>query len=197
MKKLVGLGLILTVATSSALLPLWLPASDAQANSLDASVSYFQPVVHTLPEAAGPSEDNQPILAQQAGRVHETYVHEGQQVRKGQVLVKLLERLPSVQQQQLQTRLRRQLQAYAALQQRMPAAAAADLAAARQQLKATRQLLARCVPMLSFVYVTAPADGIIRRPEAALGTRFAAGAVVAHLAPVPAADTTLLLTSVE
>lgn len=195
MKKLVGLGLILTVATSSALLPMWLPASDAQANSLDASVSYFQPVVHTLPEAAEPAESSQPILAQQAGRVHETYVHEGQRVQKGQVLVKLLERLPSVQQQQLQARLHHQEQAYATLQRQAAAAPALD--AARQQLEATRQLLARCVPMLSFVYVTAPADGIIRRPEAAPGTRFAAGAVVAYLAPVPAADTTLLLTSVE
>ncbi|MCA8832490.1 efflux RND transporter periplasmic adaptor subunit [Hymenobacter pini] len=195
MKKLVGLGLVLMVATGSALLPLWLPASDAQANSLDASVAYFQPVVRTVAQSVAVPVGGQPILTQQGGRVHETYVHDGQRVQKGQVLVKLLERLPSVQQQQLQQRLLRQQQAYAALQRR--AAPAAELATARQQLEDTRQQLAHCVPMLSFVYVTAPADGVVQHATATLGAQLAAGAVVAHLAPVPAADTTLLLTSVE
>jgi multidrug efflux pump subunit AcrA (membrane-fusion protein) len=195
MKKLVGLGLILTVATSSALLPLWLPTSDIQANSLSTRTPYFRPVVQAPAKAAADAAEGQPILARQAGRVHEVYVHEGQQVHQGQLLVKVLEQTPSVQQQQLRNRLLRQEQVCQALQRCH--APASEAAAARQQLEATRQRLAQCVPMLSYVYVTAPADGIIRRPAAVLGARLTAGAVVARLAPIPAADTTLLLTSVE
>ncbi|MET4107260.1 biotin/lipoyl-binding protein [Hymenobacter sp. UYP22] len=194
MKKLVGLGLILTVAAGSAMLPLWLPTTDAQASSFSSAPAQFQLVARTLPDSAT-AVTGQPIAAGQAGRVHEVYVQDGQRVKQGQLLLKLLERLPSVQQQQLQARLHRQQLAFEALQQQP--ATTPELATARQQLEDTRARLAQCVPMLSFVYVTAPAAGTIRQPSATLGDQLTAHSVVALLAPELPADTTLLLTSVE
>lgn len=195
MKKLVGLGLILMVAAGSSLLPLWLPSTDARASSFSTAAPHFQLVEHTLPDSAT-AITGQPVLAGQAGRVHEVYIQDGQRVQQGQLLLKLLERLPSVQQQQLQARLQRQQRALEELQ-RQPTTAAAEVATVRQQLADTRTRLAQCVPMLSFVYVTAPADGIIRQPTAALGDQLTAHSRVALLAPNLPADTTLLLTSVD
>lgn len=154
----------------------------------------FRPVVQISTD--GPVS-GQPIVSGQMGRVHEVYVHEGQRVRKGQVLFKLLEKLPSVPQQQLRARVGRQEQAYAALLRRQPAASEAELAAARQQLTETQLQLARLVPMLSFVYVTAPADGLLTNPTAHPGDQLTAQTPVATLVTEVPADTTLLLTSVE
>ncbi|RSK31215.1 RND family efflux transporter [Hymenobacter metallilatus] len=195
MKKLVGMGLIFFVAAGSSLFPLWLTPTDTQAETLGATPPQFQTVAHT--PATAEALPGQPIPAGQVGRVHEVYFHEGQRVRQGQVLLKVLERLPSVQQQQLQARLHHQLQALATLERRLPAATAPELAAARRQLADTRQQMAHCVPMLSFVYVTAPADGIITGPTATLGDALLAHTPVATLTQELPADTTLLLTSVE
>lgn len=195
MKKLVGVGLVLFVAASSSVLPLWLTPTDTLADELPAASAQFLTVAHGQPASAPAA--GQPILARQTGKVHEVYFHEGQHVRPGQVLLKVVERLPSVPQQQLQLRLLRQQRAYQALTQQVPAATAAELAAATQQLTATRQLLARQIPMLSFVFVTAPTEGIITSRTAAPGDRLTPQTPVATLSTELPADTTLLLTSVR
>jgi len=195
MKKLVGVGLVLFVAASSAVLPLWLTPTDTLADELPAASAQFLSVAHGQP-ASVPAA-GQPVLARQTGKVHEVYFHEGQHVRQGQVLLKVVERLPSVQQQQLQLRLLRQQRTYQALTQQVPAATAAELAAANQQLTATRQLLARQIPMLSFVFVTAPTEGIITSQTAVPGDRLTPQTPVATLSTELPADTTLLLTSVR
>ncbi|WP_170172760.1 efflux RND transporter periplasmic adaptor subunit [Hymenobacter rigui] len=192
MKKIVGMGLIFFVAAGSSVFPLWLTPTDTQAEIVPAETTRFLAVAHRPINTD--SLSGQLITAGKVGRVHEVYFHEGQHVRQGQVLLKVLERLPSVQQQQLQARLQRQQQALSALEGRTPAA---QLLAARQQLADTRRQLAHCVPMFSFVYVTAPADGIITRPTAAPGDALSTHTPVATLTQPLPADTTLLLTSVE
>ncbi|MBX0291735.1 efflux RND transporter periplasmic adaptor subunit [Hymenobacter sp. HSC-4F20] len=192
MKKILGVGLVLLVAVSSFLLPLWLTPADAPAPGL--------PIVatsHFLPKQAAASATTQPIRTEYAGRVWEVYFHEGQRVRKGQVLLKLIEKLPSVAQQQLQARLRQQQHAYDAL---VAGASTSDsaLAAAREQLASTRDQLARAVPLLSYVFVTAPADGIVSGQLVRIGDYLAAQTPVAQLSSaLLTADTTLLLSSVE
>lgn len=195
MKKLVGVGLVLFVAASSSVLPLWLTPTDTLADDLPVPAAQFLAVAHGQPASAPAA--GQPVPARQTGKVYEVYFHEGQHVRQGQVLLKVVERLPSVPQQQLQLRLLRQQRAYQALVQQVPAATAAELAAANQQLTATRQLLARQVPMLSFVFVTAPTEGIITSRMAAPGDRLTPQTPVATLSTELPADTTLLLTSVR
>ena len=190
MKKLLGVTLVVFVAVSSAVLPLWLTPTAVLADS-NATIQ-FQTVAQT---PANGLMSGQPIIAGQVGRVHEVYVHEGQRVRQGQVLFKLIEKLPSVPQQQLRARLGRQELAYAALLAQQPTVL--ELAAARQQLADTRQQLSRLVPMLSFVYVTAPADGLITRPTARPGDQLTSHTPVATLVTQVPTDTTLLLTSVE
>ncbi|MFD2784298.1 biotin/lipoyl-binding protein [Hymenobacter rubripertinctus] len=194
MKKLLGVTLVVFVAVSSAILPLWLTPTAVLADSDATLGSQLRPLIHA-PNAA-PAVGS-PVFAGQAGRVHEVYVHEGQQVRQGQVLLKLLEKIPSVQQQQQRARLSRQQRAYAALLARQPAASAAALIAARQQLATTQAHLARLVPMLSFVFVTAPADGLVTRSTARPGDQLTPQTPVATLATGTPPDTTVLLPSVE
>ncbi|RSK42618.1 efflux RND transporter periplasmic adaptor subunit [Hymenobacter perfusus] len=195
MKKLVGVGFVLFVAASSAVLPLWLTPTDTRADELPATSAQFLAV--SQGPAVSPPVVGQPVLARQTGKVHEVYFHEGQHVRPGQLLLKVVERLPSVQQQQLQLRLNRQQAALTVLQQQVPAVTTAELTAAQQQLVATRQLLARQVPMLSFVFVTAPTEGIITSRTAAPGDRLTPQTPVGTLSTELPADTTLLLTSVR
>ncbi|MBT9392945.1 biotin/lipoyl-binding protein [Hymenobacter sp. NST-14] len=192
MKKSVGVTLVVFVALGSLLLRFWLTSPAAA--PVPTPLLQFRPVAQGFAAASLPG---QPLLAGQAGRVHEVYTHEGQRVRKGQLLYKLLEKLPSVPQQQLRARLVRQEQAYAALQVAQPAAPAPVLRTAHRQLTETRRQLARLVPMLSFVYVTAPAEGLIKRPSAHPGDLLTAQTPVATLVTDAPADTTLLLTSVE
>ncbi|GAB2774236.1 hypothetical protein GCM10027175_10160 [Hymenobacter latericoloratus] len=196
MKKLLGVGLVLLVALGSFLLPLWLTPTDESGVTLPlVPTSHFTP---TLPRpTATPASKGQPVRTEYAGRVWEVYFHDGQRVSKGQLLLKLVEKLPSVTQQQLKARLQQQQLAYDALLATHPTPDNPALAAARQQLQDTRQLLARAVPMLSFVFVTAPADGIISGGLVQVGDYLAAQATVAQLFAGPLADTTLLLSSVE
>lgn len=194
MKKILGVGLVLLVAVGSFVLPLWFTPADAPVADLP-----LVPTAHFLPErpAARASANGQPIRTQAAGRVWELYFHEGQRVRKGQLLLKLVEKLPSVAQLQLQARLAQQQHTYEALVASQPAAPEAALAAARAQLVATREQLSRAVPMLSFTFVTAPTDGTISGGLVRVGDYLAAEATVAQLFSGPLADTTLLLSSVE
>ncbi|GGG38971.1 efflux RND transporter periplasmic adaptor subunit [Hymenobacter glacieicola] len=194
MKKILGVGLVLLVAVGSFLLPLWLTPADAP----DAGLPLFATSHFSAAPPAGPATaaTSQAVRSLYAGRVWEVYFREGQRVRKGQLLLKLVEKLPSVTQQQLQARLTQQLHAYEVLQATHPAAAA--LTAAEAQLTDTRAQLARAVPMLSFVFVTAPADGIITGAAVATGDYLTPQTVVAQLSSgLVAADTTLLLSSVE
>ncbi|NVO30600.1 efflux RND transporter periplasmic adaptor subunit [Hymenobacter lapidiphilus] len=147
------------------------------------------------PTPASVAVAGEPLLAGQSGRVHEVFYHAGQHVRRGQLLLKLLQKQPSVQQQQLQLQLERQQQAYSALQRQE--APAGQLEAAQAQLAATREQLARAVPMFNFVYVTAPADGQVLAPTAHAGDQLRPDSPVAQLAPLPAPDTTPLLSHVE
>lgn len=187
MKKSIGAGLLLfAFAAGGAVVPRWL------APSRPAPVVA---VVVPAAAAAAATVAGEPLLAGQSGRVHEVFYHAGQRVRRGQLLLKLLQKQPSVQQQQLQLRLARQQQAYAALLSQ--AAPAGQLAAAQTQLAATQAQLARAVPMLNFVFVTAPADGLLLAPTAQAGDQLRPDSPVAQLAPLPAPDTTPLLSHVE
>ncbi|GAB3299236.1 efflux RND transporter periplasmic adaptor subunit [Hymenobacter tenuis] len=197
MKKLLGVGLALLVVVGSLLASRWLTSTPAQLTS-------ELPIIatsHFLPEPAKTSPLNtvkgEPVLALQAGRVWEIYFHEGQRVRKGQLLLKLVEKLPSVAQQQLQARLQKQQQALDALLATQPAPTASALTAAREQIAATRTQLARAVPMLSFLYVSAPADGLITGRLVATGDYLTPQMEVARLSSELPEDTTLLLSSVE
>lgn len=193
MKKSIGAGLLLfAFAAGGTVVPRWLaPAQLAPAAVVVAPtlVPASVPVAGEAPVAGAP------LLAGQRGRVHEVFYHAGQHVRRGQLLLKLLQKQPSVQQQQLQLRLQHQQQACAALLNR--AAPAEELAAAQARLAATHQQLARAVPMLNFVYVTAPADGLLLAPTAHAGDQLRPDSPVAQLAPLPAPDTTPLLSHVE
>ncbi|UOQ79003.1 efflux RND transporter periplasmic adaptor subunit [Hymenobacter sp. 5516J-16] len=194
MKKILGVGLVLLVAAGSFLLPLWLTPVEAPGAGLPLlATSHFSAAT----SAGSPTYATaQAVRSATAGRVWEVYFHEGQRVRKGQLLLKLVEKLPSVTQQQLQARLAQQLRAYEVLQATHPASAA--LTAAETQLTDTRAQLARAVPMLSFVFVTAPADGVITGMAVTTGDYLTPQTVVAQLASgLIAADTTLLLSSVE
>ena len=148
----------------------------------------------TIPE---PLAVGQAITARQTGRLHELYAHEGQHVRQGQLLAKILIKTASVPQLQLTNRLNQQQLAYATLLAGQPAADPAALAEARQQRDATRQQLDQLVPMLSFGYVMAPADGLITRTLVRLGDRLTPASVVVRLADLPRPDTTQLLTRVD
>ncbi|OWP64605.1 hypothetical protein CDA63_02275 [Hymenobacter amundsenii] len=147
--------------------------------------------------APAPVVAGQSVTARQTGRLHELYAHEGQHVRQGQLLAKILIKTASVPQQQLTSRLNQQQLAYAALLAQRPASAPATLAEARQQLDATRQQLARLVPMFSFGYVVAPTDGLITRTLVRLGDRLTPTSAVVRLADFPQPDTTQLLTRVD
>ncbi|SDY22208.1 biotin/lipoyl-binding protein [Hymenobacter psychrophilus] len=187
MKKSIGAGLLLfAFAAGGTVVPRWLAPS--QPAPVSAVVAL--PLVSASAPVAG-----EPLLAGQRGRVHEVFYHAGQSVRRGQLLLKLLQKQPSVQQQQLQLRLKRQQQTYAALLNQ--AAPAEQLVAAQAQLAATREQLARAVPMLNFVYVTAPADGLLLAPTAHAGDQLRPDSPVAQLAPLPTPDTTPLLSHVE
>ncbi|MBT2557044.1 efflux RND transporter periplasmic adaptor subunit [Hymenobacter sp. ISL-91] len=187
MKKSISAGLLLLAfAAGGTVVPRWL------AHPRPAPVSAA--VVPQTPTPAAPAA-GEPLLAGQSGRVHEVFYHVGQQVRRGQLLLKLLQKQPSVQQQQLQLRLQRQQQAYVALQRQ--AAPAGQLQAAQAQLAATREQLARAVPMFNFVYVTAPADGQVLAPTAHAGDQLRPDSPVAQLVSLPAPDTTPLLSHVE
>ncbi|NVO84010.1 biotin/lipoyl-binding protein [Hymenobacter terrestris] len=186
MKKSISAGLLLLAfAAGGTVLPRWL------AHPRPTPVS----VVVPPPTPASATIAGEPLLAGHRGRVHEVFYYEGQHVRRGQLLLKLLQKQPSVQQQQLQLRLERQLQAYAALQHQ--AAPTGQLEAAQAQLAATREQLARAVPMLHFVYVTAPADGQMLAPTAHAGDQLRPDSPVAQLVALPTPDTTPLLSHVE
>ncbi|RFP66748.1 hypothetical protein D0N36_01295 [Hymenobacter lapidiphilus] len=186
MKKSIGAGLLLfAFAAGGTVVPRWLAPSHPN----PISVVVPPPTTASVPVAG------EPLLAGQSGRVHEVFYHAGQHVRRGQLLLKLLQKQPSVQQQQLQLRLERQQQAYAALLRQ--AAPARQLSAAQAQLAATHELLARAVPMIGFVFVTAPADGIVLTPTAQAGDQLRPDSPVAQLASLPAPNTTTLLSHVE
>lgn len=196
MKKLLGVGLVLLVALGSFLLPLLLTPTDESGVTLPlVPTSHFSP--NPARPTATPTNQGQAIRTDYAGRVWEVYFHEGQRVSKGQLLMKLVEKLPSVAQQQLRARLAQQQRTYDALLATPSTPENPALATAREQLENTHQLLARAVPMLSFVFVTAPADGIITAKHVALGDYLAPQTAVAQLSSQPLADTTLLLSSVE
>lgn len=195
MKKILGVGLVLLVAAGSFLLPLWLSTSEAADTNLPlVPTAHFLAETRSTPAVHVPS---QPIRTAYAGRVWEVYFHEGQRVRKGQLLMKLVEKLPSVTQQQLQNRLAQQQRTYDALVARHLSATDAALTAAQEQLAATRQQLAQAVPLLSYVFVTAPADGIVLGKVVNVGDYLTVQTVVAQLSSDLVADTTLLLSSVE
>lgn len=197
MKKSVGAGLLLfAFAAGGTVVPRWRAASPSAPVAIPATV------VFTTPKAAPEPTAGEPLLAGQHGRVHAVFYHEGQPVRRGQLLLKLLQKQPSMQQMQLQRRLAQQQQDSAALQLLPPGpAASAQLQAAQAQLAATRELLAQTVPMFNFVYVTAPADGLLLAPTAHAGDQLRPDSPVARLLPTPATtprpDTTPLPSNVD
>lgn len=143
------------------------------------------------------------VPATVAGRVWEVYFLEGQRVRKGQLLLKVAQKLVSAGHRRLLLQLARQQQAATTLAARQPAAPAAELAAALAAAlalaTATQQQIAQLPTQLSFLFVMAPNDGIVTRRTVAAGDYLALGATVALLAPLPivAEDTTLLLSRAD
>lgn len=190
MKKLLGVVLVVLVAVGSCALPCWL-APDNAAVSVSAA-----PLPDALaPVATAAAVQSQAVRARQAGRVWEVYVGPGQRVRKGDVLAKLAQPLHTLEQQRLQGLVAQQQKTYAALRTQQPAPAA--LAAARQQLLVLRQQLAQAPQALTFVFVTAPEDGLITSRPVAPGDYLPADATVLLYQSGAAPDTTPLLTSVE
>ncbi len=139
------------------------------------------------------------VPATVAGRVWEVYFLEGQRVRKGQLLLKVAQKLVSADHRRLLLQLTRQQQAATALVARQPAAPATELAAALALATATQQQIAQLPTQLSFLFMTAPNDGIVTRRTVAAGDYLALGATVALLAPLPvvAEDTTLLFSRAD
>lgn len=181
---------ILLGATGSiALLHTLLPQTTP--TSLPATLTAYleQPTAAPLPSASVGTA----VPAQVAGRVWEVYFSVGQHVRKGQVLVKVTEKLRTAEQQRLQVLLNQRQQAYTALTAQRPAATAAALTAAENLVSVARQRLAASPSQLSFLFVTAPQDGIVATRTVAPGDYLAPGTTVATLADAPANDTTLLL----
>jgi multidrug efflux pump subunit AcrA (membrane-fusion protein) len=198
MKKLfrVVCAILLGLAGGYALLSYCLPDTSApDAATLTAYLEQPAPAPRPAPAATATVA----VPATAAGRVWEVYFLEGQRVRKGQLLLKVAQKLVSADHRRLQQQLARQQQAAAALAARQPAAPAAELAAALALAAATQQQLAQLPAQLSFLFVTAPSDGIVARRTVAAGDYLALGATVALLAPLPsvAEDTTLLLSSIN
>ena len=193
-KNLLSVGFVALAAVGSLVLAEERPA--ASPDKADAPTATKLPL--SQPALANePAGEGRIVVAGQGGRVHEVYAQAGQQVRQGQILVKTLLKTASVAQQQLSRRLSQQQLAYAALRAQQPAADPAALAEARQQLDATRQQLARLVPMLSFGFITAPADGLVTQALTRPGDQLTPTSAVVRLADLPRPDTTRLLTSVD
>lgn len=137
------------------------------------------------------------VPATVAGRVWEVYFTEGQHVRKGQLLLKVAQKLISADHHRLQQQLTQQQQQLASLAAR-PAAPAAELTATTARVAATERQLAALPAQLSFQFVTAPHDGVMVGRSVAAGDYLSVGAAIGQLAPLPATppdDTTLLLSS--
>lgn len=155
------------------------------------------PTAHRYQPPAAPPNTGQVVWAEQGGRVWEVYFQDGQRVRQGQLLIKVAQKQPSPAQRQLTARLHQQQAALDTLLATRPTPDSLALAAARQRLRATRAQLARAVPQLSFGFVTAPADGVVRGRAVAPGDYLPAHTAVAQLTSEPVSDTTLLFSSVE
>lgn len=194
MKKFVGMAAVILLGALS-VLALWLSrppdAPTPDSSTLTAYLSAPQP-------AAQPAPAGVPVPATVAGRVWEVYFTEGQRVRQGQLLLKVAQQLVSAEHHRLQQLLGRQQQQQATLTARQPAAA--ELAAAAARVATTTRQLAALPKQLSFLFVTAPHDGVMVRRSVVSGDYLSVGTTIGQLAPLPAPpanDTTLLLSSVN
>ncbi|UOQ65456.1 efflux RND transporter periplasmic adaptor subunit [Hymenobacter volaticus] len=111
------------------------------------------------------------LPAATTGRVWEVYVQSGSQVKRGQVLAKLLVPLHTVGQQQAEKELRQAKKQYDQLLSAVPNQVSAQaLEQARQQLVAAQQKAASAPKQVTFVFIQAPANGVVARVPAPAGT---------------------------
>ncbi|WBA41030.1 biotin/lipoyl-binding protein [Hymenobacter canadensis] len=195
MNKFVGMASVILLGALG-VLALWLSrlpdAPTPDSSTLTAYLSTPQPAAQpTVPAGVA-------VPATVAGRVWEVYFTEGQHVRKGQLLLKVAQKLVSAEHHRLQQQLTRQQLRQTTLTGQQPAAPATELAAAAALVAATGQQLAALPSQLSFQFVTAPHDGVMVRRSVASGDYLSLGDAIGQLAPLPATpadDTTLLLSS--
>jgi multidrug resistance efflux pump len=198
MKKLLRVILItLSVGTGGAAVLRTLPASVV-------SPSYSETLTAYSPPAdAGPAAPEKPtapttaVRSTVSGRVWEVYFRAGQRVRKGQLLLKVAEKLHTVEQRRLNGLLDQQQRAYDALVAQRPAAPTTTLAAAQERLSATRQQLAQTPAQLSFLFVMAPQDVVVATRTVAPGDYLTTANTIATLAAPPVDDATRLLSQVN
>lgn len=193
MKKTLRMILIILLGATGSIALLHTLLPQATQNALPTTLTAYlePPAATTLPNVPSGTV----VPAHVVGRVWEVYFSVGQHVRKGQVLVKVTEKLRTAEQQRLQLLLEQRQQAYTALAARQPAAPAAALAEAETRVAVTRQQLADSPAQLSFLFVTAPQDGIVATRTVAPGDYLFLDTTVATLANPPTDDTTLLLSA--
>ncbi|QNH62411.1 efflux RND transporter periplasmic adaptor subunit [Hymenobacter sediminicola] len=195
MKKLIRTTFVVLLGATGSIALLRSALPEATQDTLPSTITAYlaPPTEAPLPSAAPGTA----VPANIAGRVWEVYFSAGQRVRKGQVLVKVTEKLRTAEQHRLQLLLAQQQQAYTVLAAQRPAASANALAAAQDLVSGTQKKLAEAPAQLSFLFVTAPQDGIVATRTVAPGDYLAPATIVATLAAPPADDTTLLLSSID
>lgn len=135
------------------------------------------------PPVAGPLRH---LPAAATGRVWEVYVQSGSQVKRGQVLAKLLVPLHTVGQQQAEKELQQAKQQYKQLLSANPNQVSAQaLEQTRLQLVAAQQKMASAPKQVTFVFIQAPADGVVARIPASAGTYVSDSSTVISIGSAP------------
>jgi|GEM_PF-5693306 len=194
MKKFLRVTVVtLLVGAGSAAILQTLPANVSSSAYPETLTAYLLPsdAPSTIP--LKPAAPATPVQSTVAGRVWEVYFSEGQRVRKGQLLLKVTEKIRSAEQRRLDVLLSQHQHAYDTLAAQQPAASTKALATAWEQLAATQKQLAQAPAQLSFLFVTAPQDGIIASRTVAPGDYLTTSTTIATLALLSVDDTTLLL----
>lgn len=111
------------------------------------------------------------VPAAAAGRVWEVYVPSGSQIKRGQVLAKLMVPLHTVSLQQAEREFQHIQQRYnQQLGDKSGQISSQVLEQTRKQLATARQTVASVPKQVTFVFIQAPVDGIVARVPAPSGT---------------------------
>lgn len=170
-KTLFLISLLSVILAAGAILSQGCPRIASEEKVL-ASPSFTGPVRH-LPAAA-------------TGRVWEVYVQSGSRVKRGQVLAKLLVPLHTVSQQQAEQEFQQAKQQYSQLLGANPKQVSVQaLEQTSKQLEAAQQKIASAPKQVTFVFVQAPADGVVARVPAPTGTYVSDSSTVISLGSAP------------
>ena len=194
MKKLLRVTIVaLLVSVGSAAIVQTLPSTIPNAAYPETLTAYLLPSDAPSTAPSIPTAPATPVQSTVAGRVWEVYFSEGQRVHKGQLLLKVTEKIRSAEQRRLDVLLSQHQHVYDTLAAQQPAASAEALATAREHLAATQKQRAQTPAQLGLLFVTAPQDGIVATRTVAPGDYLTTSTTIATLVLPAIDDTTLLL----